>query len=250
MLTTPHVDGAPNWVELGTPDPEAAAAFYGALFGWSFQPAGPDSGGYGFFRLDGLTVAAAGPNPGASAWTLYFQTPDADATAKAVEECGGAVRVSPFDVFTSGRMAGCTDPGGAEFALWEPREVRGLDLVAEPGSLAWTELYVPVPDAIRAFYAQVFDWTSENMPFGEMTYIVVSTAEGDDPGLGGVMPLQEGDTPHWLPYFEVSDCDEVVARARELGGRVVAPAVGAEGVGRFAELADPSGARFAVITSA
>ena len=109
MLTTEYVPGAPNWVDLGTPDIDAAAAFYGALFGWEFQSAGPDAGGYGMFTLDGKTVAALGPlgeEGAASAWTLYFQTADADATAKAVEQAGGTVRFGPFDVFTEGRRAG------------------------------------------------------------------------------------------------------------------------------------------------
>lgn len=34
MLSTDYVPGAPNWVDLGTPDVDAAAAFYGAVFGW------------------------------------------------------------------------------------------------------------------------------------------------------------------------------------------------------------------------
>ncbi|MEV7012622.1 VOC family protein [Streptosporangium sp. NPDC051022] len=252
MLTTDYVPGAPNWIDLGTPDIEASVAFYGSLFGWSFQSAGPQAGGYGFLQVDGKTVAAVGPllDEGAtSAWTLYFQTDDADTTAKAVEQAGGTVRFAPDDVFTNGRMAGFTDPGGAEFAVWQPGTTKGLDLVTAPGSLAWTELYVPAPDAVRPFYQAVFDWKIEGMPFGEMTYIVASTSTGASPDLGGFMPLQEGDRPHWLPYFEVPDCDTTVALAGELGGTVVVPATDIPGVGRFAIFADPNGARFAAITS-
>ncbi|MCT9934185.1 VOC family protein [Planotetraspora sp. A-T 1434] len=253
MLTTNYVPGAPNWIDLGTPDTEAASAFYCALLGWNFQSAGPDSGGYGFFQVDGKTVAAVGPltEEGAvSAWTVYFHTNDADATTKAVEQAGGTVRFPASDVFTNGRMAGFTDPGGAEFAVWEPGETKGLDLVTDPGSLCWTEVYVPDPSAVLPFYRTVFGWTSEEMPFDDATYIVLSTAEGDNPSLGGVMPLQPGDRPHWLPYFEVADCDATVARAQELGGNVIVPGMGVEGVGRFAVLADAYGARFAVMTSA
>lgn len=126
MLTTDFVTGSPNWVDLGSPDTMAAAAFYGAVFGWELQSAGPDAGGYGFFQKDGKTVAALGPltDEGArSAWTVYFQTPDADATAKAVEQGGGVVRAEPFDVMEAGRMAAFTDPGGAEFAVWQPAAV-------------------------------------------------------------------------------------------------------------------------------
>src|ERR1700722_17966346 len=107
MLTTNYVPGAPNWTDLGTPDVAAAAAFYRALFGWQFQSAGPDAGGYGMLTLDGKTVAAVGPlmEPGATpSWTLYFQTQDANATADAVRKAGGVVRAEPFDVFTQGRM--------------------------------------------------------------------------------------------------------------------------------------------------
>ena len=60
MLTTRYVPGAPNWIDLGTPDTEIATAFYGPLFGWHFQSARPQAGGYGFFQLDGRTVAAVG----------------------------------------------------------------------------------------------------------------------------------------------------------------------------------------------
>ena len=89
MLTTNYVPGAPVWLDLGTTDVEAAASFYGALFGWEFRSAGPEAGGYGMFTLAGKTVAAVGPltEQGASpAWTTYFHTFDADATAKAVEQ--------------------------------------------------------------------------------------------------------------------------------------------------------------------
>ncbi|GIH92851.1 VOC family protein [Planobispora siamensis] len=253
MLTTQYVPGAPNWIDLGTPDTEGAVAFYGGVLGWDFLSAGPEGGGYGFFQIGGKTVAAVGPltQEGArTAWTVYFHTADGDATTKAVEQAGGTVRFAPFAVFDNGRMAGFTDPGGAEFAAWEPGTLSGLDLVTVPGSLGWIELYTPVPDAIRPFYETVFDWNIQDMPFGDATYIMVTPAGGgEEASIAGIMPLQPGDTAHWLPYFEVPDCDDAVAKAGDLGGRVVMPAVDAEGVGRFAQLADPHGARFAVITS-
>lgn len=40
MLTIPYVHGAPNWLDLGTPDLDGALGFYGALFGWTFRSAG------------------------------------------------------------------------------------------------------------------------------------------------------------------------------------------------------------------
>ncbi|MEU1732012.1 VOC family protein [Streptosporangium sp. NPDC020145] len=251
MITTDHVPGAPGWIDLGSPDVAASAAFYGSLFGWSFQAAGPEAGDYGFLQLDGRTVAAVGPlDVGAtSAWTLYFGTDDADATAKAVEQAGGTVRFGPHDVFGEGRMAGFTDPEGAEFAVWQPIATTGFDLATVPGSLTWTELYVPNPDAARSFYQAVFGWRAQETPFGDMTYVVVSPAEGENADQGGLMPLQEGGRPHWLPYFEVASCEATVALAEQLGGAVHVPASDVPGVGCFAVLADHHGALFAVITS-
>ena len=110
MLTTKYVTGAPNWVDLGTPDIDAAARFYGALFGWQFQSAGPDAGGYGMFTLGGKTVAAAGPlmDQGAPpSWTLYFHTPDANATADAVKRAGGTILVD-FVLVTASRSSSRT----------------------------------------------------------------------------------------------------------------------------------------------
>lgn len=47
MLTTDYKDGSPNWVDLGTPDVDAAAGFYQGLFGWDFRPGGEEVGGTG-----------------------------------------------------------------------------------------------------------------------------------------------------------------------------------------------------------
>jgi hypothetical protein len=41
-MTNAPTTGSPiGWFEIGTPDPDAARAFYGGLFGWTFEPAGP-----------------------------------------------------------------------------------------------------------------------------------------------------------------------------------------------------------------
>jgi uncharacterized protein len=259
MLSTTYVPGAPNWVDLGTPDVEAAAEFYGAVFGWQFQSAGPEAGGYGMFTLDGKTVAAAGPLTGEGdtpGWTIYFHTPDADATAAAVRKAGGSARAEPFDVFTAGRMAQFTDPTGAMFAVWQPGEVKGLDAVTEPGTLAWTELHTSgVPEA-KSFYQAVFGWAMQDMAMGSTTYTVIQPAAGgDQSSQGGIMALTPemsaaGMTDRWTLYFEVADCDAAVAAAARKGGSVAVPATDIPGVGRFAALIDPAGAVFSVITSA
>ncbi len=260
MLTTHFVPGTPNWLDLGAPDIDDAVSFYAAVFGWTFQSAGPDAGGYGFFQLDGRTVAAVGPlmEEGAgSAWTVYFQTPDADATVKAVEQAGGSVRVPPMDVFTAGRLAAFTDPAGGDFAVWQPGDVQGLETVMEPNSLCWTELYTTDAAAAKDFYRSVFSWGHQDMPMGgETVYSVVSAPGGgkdDDSGHGGIMQLPKenlkaGSTSEWHPYFGVTDCDAAFATATDRGATVLIPPTDAPGVGRLAMLRDPAGAPFALIT--
>ena len=181
MLTTTYVPGAPNWLDLGSPDVDAAAAFYGALFGWELLSHGTGGRGYGFFRLNGKTVAAIGPlteEGASSAWTPYFLTADADATTRAVEQAGGTVRVPPMDVFTEGRMAAYTDPTGAQFAVWQPGDTKGLDAVNDVNTLSWTELYTTDAAAAKDFYRSVFSWDYQDMPFAGVTYTVVSPSGG------------------------------------------------------------------------
>ncbi|CAM5740822.1 hypothetical protein SBADM41S_10594 [Streptomyces badius] len=56
MISPIFLDGAPNWVDLGTPDLDGATAFYRELFGWDLIPGGPEVGGYGMLTLDGRYV--------------------------------------------------------------------------------------------------------------------------------------------------------------------------------------------------
>lgn len=78
---------------------------------------------------------------------------------------------------------------------------------------------------------------------------------GEEAGFGGLVPLNAVATravagSHWLPYFEVEDCDAAVAQVERLGGKLSLEPMEMEDVGKFAHAADPDGAEFALITSA
>ncbi|MFG2281713.1 VOC family protein [Streptomyces asoensis] len=257
MLDTDFVTGSPNWLDLGSPDTVAAAAFYGAVLGWQFESAGPQTGGYGFFRIDGKTVAALGPLTGEgarSAWMVHFKTEDIEETVSAVTAGGGSVRAQPMDVMGEGRLAQVTDPQGAEFALWQPGRTAGLDLTSAPGALLWVELHVPDPVADITFYRGLFGWRSQDMETPGMTYRVLSVRDGDQQAasFGGAAPLGDGagggvERPRWVPYFHATDVDSVVTSATAHGGSVLMPAADVPDVGRIAWLADPFGAVFALL---
>lgn len=257
MLTTRYVDGAPNWLDLATPDIEGAQSFYGDLFGWTYRLAGPDTGGYGFFRTHekviggGMTVE---PEQGPPGWTIFFQTSDATTTAARAETSGGVVRFKPMDVMDQGRMAVLGDPAGTTFGIWEPTANKGMEVVNEQGALCWTELYTPDVRAATAFFSAVLGWTTEETPFSGGTYTTASPASGgENAGFCGLVPLSadpRASAAYWLPYFASDDPDISRARAQELGGRALGTAVDIEDIGRIAQLADPYGARFAVFKAA
>ncbi|WP_171113840.1 MULTISPECIES: VOC family protein [Streptomyces] len=257
MLTTRFVNGAPNWIDVGTSDIDGAIHFYGGLFGWQFRSAGPEAGGYGFFQLDGRTVAGgmqSTDEQGPPSWTVYFQSPDAQATAKTAEQAHGRVLVEPMDVMGQGHMAILADQQGVPFGIWQPVLNKGVDVMNEPGTLCWLELYTPDIASAAGYYNALLGWETSSVDFPGGSYTCVNPAgESEDAMFGGLVPLADDpaeDAAYWLPYFEVTDTDAAVSTARELGGTVRMEAIDIPDVGRIAKLADPFGARFAVIRSA
>ncbi|MDS1270226.1 VOC family protein [Lipingzhangella sp. LS1_29] len=260
MLTTDPVPGTPSWLDIGSPDVDATAAFYHTVLGWDLQTFGAQAGGYGIFRRDGAAVAAVGPleEEGArSAWMLYFHTPDVDAAAASVRHLGGSVRVAPGDVGEEGRMAQFSDPLGGRFAVWQPNRAPGLELVNRPGALSWTELMTPDPSVAARFYGDLFGWHFAEMPMpdGTGTYRVITSAGGgsqqEQQEQGGIVELAaehlpEG-TPYWHPVFNVGDCDSAAALASRGGGDVVLEPQDVTGVGRMAVCHDLFGAEFVVL---
>jgi predicted enzyme related to lactoylglutathione lyase len=249
---TSYEPGTPSWADLATPDVDASARFYGDLFGWEVESAGPpeETGGYGFFKLRGHRTAGVGPlmqEDQPAVWSTYVSTDDADAVAARATEAGGAVIAEPMDVMDAGRMAFVMHPAGGAVGVWQPRRTIGAELVNEPGAMGWNELHTLDTDAAKAFYSAVFGWTADDQEFGGSTYTVFQLGGRGIAGMSASLAT-EGQ-PFWLTYFEVSDCDATVAKAQELGGSVGWPARDMEGVGRFAGLADPHGTQFAVITS-
>src|SRR5579871_1904552 len=104
-----YIPGVPCWVDTSQPDPQAAAAFYGGLFGWEFEDAMPPGapGAYLIARLHGGDVAAiasAAEGATTAAWSTYVWVEDADETAAKVRAAGGDVLMEPFDVMDAGRM--------------------------------------------------------------------------------------------------------------------------------------------------
>ena len=256
---TSYKPGTPSWVDLGSPDPDAAVEFYGALFGWEVRrggrtPSRPVATGWrrcAARRSAGMMPLMQEGQP--PAWTTYVSVEDADATAAAVSEAGGSVIVEPMDVLDVGRMAVFADPTGAVFGdLAAARLHAGSGLVNEPGAFTWNELNTRDPDAARAFYGSGLRLGAQRAGHGRDGHLHrVEAGRGLE--VGGMMDMR-GRVPdevpaHWLTYFAVEDTDAAVEKVKELGGGVAFGPIDIM-AGRFAVVHDPHGATFAVIKMA
>jgi uncharacterized protein len=118
------------------------------------------------------------------------------------------------------------------------------------GSFVWCELMTTDTAAAESFYKKVVGWTAK--PFGpDGSYTVLNNSSGS--GVGGMMKLpdqakQMGAPPHWMMYVGTPDVDGTAMRIVQLGGRVHKQPEDIPTVGRFAVVADPFGASFAIFT--
>ena len=250
-----YPEGVPCWVDTEQPDPEAAAVFYAALFGWELEDRMPADapGNYFVATIRGKDVAAIGSQMGGApqqpAWNTYVWADSADDVAARAKEAGGSVLAEPFDVMEAGRMAVIADPQGAAIRVWQAGNHRGAQLVNEPGTWNFSELNTSDTGAAEAFYKEVFGWEAERFDMdGHESSMWRRPGYGDhlekgDPDLrrrmadqgappgfedcvAWLLPLdatQQGGPPHWSITFAVDDADAAAAKAEELGGKVLLP---------------------------
>ena len=114
-----NVLGALTWNDLITPDVEASAAFYRALFGWEISETEGSGGQYWSITNDGRLNGGMMPLPpgGHPAWNLYFACEDVDATIAQAGELGAETVMGPIDIPNGSRFAILRDPSGAVFSV-------------------------------------------------------------------------------------------------------------------------------------
>jgi uncharacterized protein len=264
-----YIPGVPCWVDIGQPDPAATAAFYGGLFGWTFEEVAPAGAPepYTIAHLPGGTVAGIG-GPGTNGdrptWETYIRVADVTETTAQVRAAGGRVLVEPTLVGPPGRMATFADPGGAVFSVWQAGRRHGADVVNEHGAVNFNQLHTRDVARAEAFYGSVFGWELIGVGDASMWALPAygdfleerrpgtrqQTAEFGAPArfeevvASLIRTGEDDDAPdHWSVVFGIDDADAAAARAKELGGTVLVEPVDAPWV-RMTVIRDPQGATF------
>lgn len=243
--------GTPTWIDLATPDLEAARAFYHAVFGWDYDIGGPEFGGYTTARLGQRMAAGIGGNTSPDgttypvAWGVFFASDNLEADVARAVGLGATVLAPPLVVGEFGSFASCLDPGGAAFSFWQAGSHIGAQVTDEPGSVTWYELYAADARQSREFYTALLGAAAHPMP-GDLEYYVLKHGDMDLAGIMQNDPAWGDMHPNWAIYFAVAHADETVAVATEHGGKLLGT-IDDTPFGRMASLMDPFGAHFKVI---
>jgi predicted enzyme related to lactoylglutathione lyase len=283
---TGYPPGVPCLIDTEQPDPEAAATFYGGLFGWEFENKLPPhiDGKYLVASLRGYDVAAiASPTAGVTGepmWNTYVSVADVDASVARAAALGAEVLMAPVDAgppgAVAGRWAALIDPDGAPIRLWQPGYRHGAQLVNVPGTWNSSDLVTSSAERAQAFYGPVFGWQSQPIAFGaggtegetflwrlsgygdflairdpdiRRRHAEAAVPEGFSDAIGWMTALGDTAPSRWEVTFSVAGTDAVAERALSLGGTLVTPPTDrGGGVVRVATIRDPQGAEFTIGT--
>lgn len=260
-----YPQGVPCWIDTEQPDVEAAAEFYGGIFGWTFEDAVPPGipDRYLIAKLNGQDVGGmSSTRNGAAVWNTYIAVDDADASAQQLASAGATIQSAPADAGEGGRGAILADPEGTEFRIWQAKRRLGSQVANLPGAWNFSDLQTHNPNAAMAFYRDAFGWQVDDLGYGllirrpgygdhlEATIdpgirarqANVATPSGFEDAIAWIADATPNEPPHWHVTFTVADRDQTVADAERLGAHVLSQSD--TYWTRTALIRDPQGAEF------
>jgi predicted enzyme related to lactoylglutathione lyase len=236
------------WSDLVTADASKASEFYAALFAWEIRRAAGEAERPAYLTISANGRAIGGivqSSAASGARWIGLASGDPKVLAERALQRGGKVVVAPLTLAGRGQFEVLSDPAGAHFGVVMTDRGDPADHLGGRNEWLWTELWTPDPAAAMSFYRDVFGYSVATAPR--------SAARGDAYVLSaggraraGIMRSPDSTLPAvWIPYVRVGDVDAIVARAQQLGARVVV-APQPHHRSKIAVLADPQGAPFAV----
>jgi predicted enzyme related to lactoylglutathione lyase len=117
------------------------------------------------------------------------------------------------------------------------------------GQFCWIDLVAHDKKAAMGWYAEIFGWEPRDLDTrGGPPYAMFHLRGKVVAGVGQMSDEMKaaGVPPMWNSYVSVDDAAAIEARARDLGAKVVVPAMSVLEAGRLAFFEDPTGASFAV----
>jgi predicted enzyme related to lactoylglutathione lyase len=119
------------------------------------------------------------------------------------------------------------------------------------GDFFWYDLMTSDTAAATDFYRNVVGWDIEEAGVDGSSYKLLKIGGGKGMGVAGLMAIPpdaaaHGAKPAWNGYLYVDDVDAMTKRVTEAGGSVMHAPDDIPTVGRFAVVADPQGAVFAL----
>jgi uncharacterized protein len=241
------------WFDYVAPDVTKATGFYGELFNWKTQevPMGGDRT-YTMLLVDGDglggIVRTAPGAPTSGHWLPYLSVDSAQAAGDQVTSLGGKVLRPPSKQGEFGTMSVVADPLGGMFALWQPLKPESTgDYKGQPGYWVWNELYSMEPEQSVAFYSAIAGYTVETMQMKDGPYHVLNR---DGKGRAGVMKPPMPMPQMWMPYVQVANTDQTIAKAKQLGANVHIAGDDIPDIGRIGIFSDPQGGMLGVLQPA
>ncbi len=113
------------------------------------------------------------------------------------------------------------------------------------GRLSNFEIYGDDPEALAAFYGELFGWRIEKAE-GVDYWRICADAEAKPLSAGGIARRPSFGQQSWMNFVEVDALDATLAAARRLGGAILKEKTPTPRVAWRAVIADPAGAAFLV----
>ncbi len=244
-----HHPGKVIFVQLTTTDLAGAKQFYGGLFGWSFRDVPGTRVPFSVAYVGTEQVAAVAQRPAPEgvraqpAWLSFFSTQDVDAAVKLAAGQGARVLSPAHDIPGLGREAVLADPQGAVFGLLASSSGDPSDSLKPDGVWIWRSLMTTDPTADAAFYHTLFGLTSFAFPSpAGQQHLLLQSENYARASANTPPPSNPAIHPHWLNFVRVDSAAQMVARATQLGGRVLVQPHSDRHGGMIAVVADPQGA--------